>query len=260
VIKKSLAVIFSLFALFSCVSSPKNVGVPVPPDTRFLKSLPVSDELVIIGVSGPRIKEAEAIQLALEDAAKRVAFFYAISGKVKSYFKIGDKPLDYESTTESAITDIDEGYKQYIESLTYDDTADVLKTTGAIFVRTRYKASLPFPVLYVISVSSAGVPNWVSNPPQEKAIPGYVVGVGYAGKRSYQSDTIRASYENVALQIITNLFANVRGNREDKQGTTGSDEYTVFAEGTLHNFCILDTWLDPSTMGVYTLAIAQDPS
>jgi hypothetical protein len=261
VINKSLAVILSIFALSSCVSLSKSVEtVLTPPDTRFLKTVPASDELIFIGVSGPRIQEAEAIQLALEDAAKRVAFFYEVSGKMKSYFRISSAPLDYESSTQSAIADPEDGYKLYIDNLTYDDTRDVLRSNGAVFVRTRYKGTLPHPVSYGISVSSTGKPLWVSEPPQEKTIPGYVMGIGYAGKRSYQSDTIKASYENAALQIITGLFANVRGNREENQGTSNSDEYTVYAEGTLQNFYILDTWLDPSTMGVYTLAIAQDPS
>ncbi|MDR0630216.1 MAG: hypothetical protein LBG24_11410 [Treponema sp.] len=253
--------------LFSCAGSPDSQVSPyVDVDQDFWNLLPVNgenSELIFIGVAGVRMNRQEAIDLALEDAARRVAFFQRVAGEVLHRVEIGTGFLDYRSEHQAALHYDAEGYGTYREALEFDPEQDVRIEHQAVFVRTRYRASRSLPVKHRYAVKNER-PQWVDNPP--KQISGFWVGVGFAGPRLYHKDTVIASYENAVFSIIESISNTVSSKVESVQDSGGAfsafsvvNSNEVRASGTLGGFYVLETWTDPATKAVWTLAIAEAP-
>jgi hypothetical protein len=218
-------------------------------------------ELIFIGVAGVRMNHQEAIDLALEDAARRVAFFQRVAGEVVHRVEIGSGFLDYRSEHETALQYDEEGYRKYREALEFDPEQDVRIEHQAVFVRTRYRASRSLAIKHRYGVTNER-PQWVDNPPAQ--ISGFWVGVGFAGPRLYHKDTVIASYENAVFSIIASIGNRVTSKVESVQGSGGIfssfsvvNRNEVAASGTLGGFYVLETWTDPVTKAVWTLAIAE---
>ncbi|MDR3114818.1 MAG: hypothetical protein LBU25_04795 [Treponema sp.] len=249
--------------LFSCAGSPNPQG-SVPLDQDFLNFSPVEEEkneLIFIGVAGVRMNRQEAIDLALEDAARRVAFFQRVSGEVLHRVEIGTGFLDYRSEHEATLHYDNEGYGNYREALEFDPEQDVWIEHQAVFVRTRYRASQSLPIKHRYAAKTER-PQWVDNPP--KRISGFWVGVGFAGPRLYHKDTVIASYENAVFSIIESISNTVTSKVESVQDSRGAfssfsavNSNEVKASGTLGSFYVLETWTDPLNKAVWTLAIAE---
>jgi hypothetical protein len=223
-----------------------------------ISTFPEGDRLVFTGVAAIRSRRQESIDLALEEAAKKVSIFERVEGTVSSYSKAGGRFLDYRSETTGTVKH-NRDYKKYIEELEYDPDIDVFQQENAVFVRARYKGSLPLSYESPPS-GSGGKPGWVDNPPP--AISGYAVGVGYAGRRDAHRDTVIASYENAILAIIQNRGSNVRSAGTGFQGSgfldySAVNEVGMSAGGVLTGFYVLEIWIDPVTRAVWTLAIAR---
>jgi hypothetical protein len=258
--KALTAGLFGLSFLFlACLSRPP-VAEPLPvekPQTR-IGSFPEDGWLVFTGVAGIRSRREESINLALEEAAKKISIFERVEGTVSSYSSQGSRFLDYRFETTGSI-DYNRDYKAYIEKLEYDPDIDVFQHENTIFVRTRYKGSLPLSYQSPAS-GSGGKPGWVDDPPPE--ISGYAVGVGYAGRRDVHRDTVIASYENAIFTMIQNQSSKVWGANTGFQGSgfldySAVDQKGTSAEGVLNGFYVLEIWIDPVTRAVWTLAIAR---
>ncbi len=217
-------------------------------EANFWNTAPSGGYLCFIGSSPSKVKEADAIKSALEDAAKKVAVFQTVEGTLTTSLHTGNSVWDYvnDSTTELVYAS---DYQKYTEDLVYDEAFDVIRVKNAVFVKTRYKAALPSGVSF--RRQNSGEPSWIMNPPTFK---GYVTGVGYASSRTNLSNTVWFSFENTVLSIIKDLSATISNDYQNRQGG-GAFDYrvtsgnTIYAHGMLNNFYVLDTWLDPKTNG-----------
>jgi hypothetical protein len=259
-------ILFSLVLLSGCRTVPSRAGPPSAgtdepgPGAGFWDATPFDNELVFHGAAGVLSSREESIRLALEDAARKVSVFNSVEGQFYSYTNIGARTLDYSSDAAASLW-YDQDYQQYVEALSFDPERDILQHENAIFVRVRYYAPAPVRINYRPPVSGRDIrPEWIDRPPD---IAGYTVGVGFAGRRLSPRDTVNSAYESAIFSIIKNISATVSATATDFQGSGAFDfssasGSTLAARGVLRGFYVLDTWTDPLTLGVWTLAVARD--
>jgi hypothetical protein len=259
-------VIFVCCCFLSC-------GTTAPPDKgaapgkadglseeNFWNAVPVDNELIFHGTAGILSDRGKSIRLALEDAARKLAVFNAVEGRFYSYTRIGAGALDYRSETQTALN-YDQNYKSYVESLSFDPERDVRQSGNAIFVRARYRSPVPVSIPPIPrSPGGREKPAWIDTPP---LIGGYLVGLGHAGRRSSPGDTVNVSFESAVFSIIKNTSTLMTGTTEDYQGSgvldfSSSAGGGMISGGILKGFYVLDTWTDPQTWAVWTLAIARE--
>jgi hypothetical protein len=261
---------FPLFFLFfaACGGAPEfisDAGALFEAHTEdpFLLTLPGSSGLVFIGVAGRRSNPNETMQYALEDAARRAALFYGVSGECIINNEAGSGAFDYSYSNNSAVYYDEEGAIQYLEALEFDPDTDAMEMENALFIRASYRAALPGPVEYRPNYAGPGrKPDWVD---QEPRIPGYEVGIGYAGRYSSIADACTASWKNAVFSIVRNISTSAKAGGLNYQGPgffdyNTSDSKTIYAAAELENFYILDIWIDPQTKAVWTLGIAKSAS
>jgi hypothetical protein len=257
------------FILLACIFFAGCPGSPSPAKTP--ASAPQSENnpfwdagsgpsgsLIFHGCAGIYSKKEESIQLALEEAAKKVAVFTLVEGRLLSFTNIGAGVFDYQSKTETSLIYGDPA--AYTEALAFDPETDVLETNRTVFVRVRYQPPEPVSIPYRSSSFQNSVkPAWVDAPP---VIPGYTVGLGYAGARAKYADTITASWENSVFSIVTGLYGSAKEEITSTRGpgafdVASSNTQEIRAAGKLRGFYILDTWTNPGDKSVWTLSIAQ---
>jgi hypothetical protein len=216
---------------------------------------PLNGRLVIIGVSGILTRPDDEIEAAKLDAARKVSMFHGIQGNVEYTNTTGSGGF-FDYSAESMLDlRYDQNFEQYKERLTIEKKKDVIRITGAVFVRFQYNAS-GLDINYTPGRLSNNRPSWVNN----RDLPqfdGYTTVVGHAGKRSRLRDTITASYESAAASLIETASYSV-GSSE----ITGSDiaSFTavhIQSSGRLANFNVLAMWINPETEAVSTLAVAR---
>jgi hypothetical protein len=244
--------IFSTLIFFACVSSP---GIP---ERSFWDTSPVSNELFFLGAADIFSNREESIHLALEDAARKAVIFNLVEGQFASKTNIGAGFLDYSSETRASIK-YNENYKDLVDALIFDPKTDVRLSNNTVFVHTRYIAPYPVQTGYFASSQGKSMPGWIASPPD---IAGYIVGVGYAGRRASHKDTVNISYENAIYSILKIVSSTIKGYTENSQGSGTFDNSSatnnvITASGVLKGFYVLDFWVDPATQAVWTLAIAD---
>ncbi|MDR2020091.1 MAG: hypothetical protein LBQ14_04920 [Treponema sp.] len=244
-----------VFVFSSCRTTSSGVAASPQDAGGFWDTAPVSGELIFHGAAGVRFDRDASIRLALEDAARKAAMFTQVGGRIVFYGKTGVNFWDYQVDTENSLF-IDQDYEKYIEHFTFDSERDVLQEYNTIFVRVRYPSPVPVNIPRLQSSHGGARPGWIGEPPR---IPGYVTGIGYAGRRISYGDTVKDSYENAVFSIIRNISSTVTGNTADVQGSGGpaSNESRIAAGAMLKEFYVLDFWVDPVNQTVWTLAIAK---
>ncbi|MDR0302707.1 MAG: hypothetical protein LBI04_10400 [Treponema sp.] len=260
----SLLYLFCLLIFSTCSglpASPPVSSVNVS-ETSFFSSFPSNGGLVFIGVAGKRSNPNETLQLALEDAAHRVAVFNKVSGEYVVENNIGSGAFDHLHNTRTQLFADKEQSKQYVDALQYDADTDTIEIENSFFIRTVYRSPLPSPVNYRSGYTGADrKPDWIDKPPNE--IEGYEVGIGFSGRYSSITDTFTNSWNNAVFAIIRNINATSQSNDLLYQNTGSlfgyktSNDNTVYSFGTLSYFYVLDTWIDPKSKSVWTLAIAK---
>jgi hypothetical protein len=215
---------------------------------------------VFFGVSGVRLNKNEAVSLALEDAARRIAFFNHVEGRLIQRELTGSGFFDYRSDSTAELYFAPD-YRNLVAGLSFNPEKDVFIHNQALFVRVRYPGAVWGEEIGYTPDRINGRPGWIDNPPS--VISGYVAGVGYAGPRLFFKDAVIASYENAVFSIIKNMSTILIANESQSWGSgvfdfsvAGSNQ--VVAEGALKGFYILDTWADPRSMEVWTLAVAKE--
>ncbi|MDR1047489.1 MAG: LPP20 family lipoprotein [Treponema sp.] len=257
-----LAVLVSTLAFSGCASAPREVSGRITEaesffSPAFLNTSPHGGELVLIGVAGHRSKREEAVQYALEDAARKAALYQY----VWAYFALREKRglgyLDIDIATDKRLV-YAEDYKKYTADLRYDASADVFENRDLVMVRTRYAASAPV----VDHPVSSGRPSWTEVPPQR--ISSYPAGVGYANPHRNVKDAVSASCEAAVYALVRNLSSTVSSSQTalDENGsflsTRKNDTVNeVVSSGALNGFYVLEIWIDPSNRSVWTLAICS---
>jgi hypothetical protein len=263
---KKFGSLFLIVLLYSaCAGTPPPPPPPVSTalvESSFSLSTPVGNGLVFIGVAGRRSDPKETIQFALEDAARRVAIFQNVFGEFAFENNIGSGLLDYTHNTYTTLSYDEEGSKQHVEILQFNADTDTIELENSLIIRVTYPGALPVPVRYRPTYSGSDQkPDWVDSPPLK--IEGYEVAVGHSARYSALADTYTNSYRNAIFTIIRNINTLSRTNEVLYQNTgslfgyRSSSDNMTYSYGTLTGFYILDTWLDPKTKWVWTLAIAK---
>jgi len=280
-VRNTVLFFLSLF-LIACSSTPSLTAIFQPQQTSvvtpadipvggsdgtvvkgdFWDTTPLDGDLIIIGGAGQYMKRQDGINAALQDAARKAAFYDSVGGSIQETERVGSGIFDYVNKVDTQLNPVEADLLPIIESFQFDPEQDVLEVDWSIFVRVRYPHSIPLAVKR-IHVSRDARPDWVLSPPGE--INGYPAAVGFANPREKVHNTYIASYEGAIFAIISTTGIQVRGDTStygDNQSifsSFGMDEIgTSMSKGTLKGFYVLDTWLDPETKGVYTLAIARE--
>jgi hypothetical protein len=271
---RKLSPFFLMFLLFTtCAGLPNpfenmDLSISLSDDisgnisgTPFFNSFPSSGGLVFIGAVGRRSSQDETLQMALENAAERVAIFRRVSGEYAVHNYIGSGAFDYTHDTATSLTYDKEGSRQYVDSLQFDPEKDTLLYENSFFVRVVYPGSLPYPVNYQpVYRGQNKKPTWIDNPPLE--INGYEVVVGLSSRRSVMADAFNNSRDNAIFTVISNKHTSVRSSDMQYQTNESIFGYKVdnnsvtYSYGTLTGFYVLDTWIDPREKTVWTLALA----
>jgi len=213
-----------------------------------------SDEnvLIFIGSARKHLRLSDSINAALLDAARKVAFFHSVSGQIVTHESSGAL---VGNTFISKFELKDPGdYTQYLNKLEYDDKTDVFESDNAVFVRVGYRSDAKINISYKY-VNNNEKPPWVDNAPSK--IGSYLTAVGFSEPRLYHNDTIVASYENAIISLMESACTKIKIIESETKKSNNMSSLVVTA-GTLTGFFVLDTWTDPTTKSVWTLAIAKN--
>ena len=217
---------------------------------------PSNGRFIIIGVSGRLSKQEDEIEAAKQDAARKAAMYHGIQGSVEYSNTTGSGGFfDYSADSRLELN-YDNNFENYVSRLTFDPEKDVIRSTGATYVRFSYtSASSNINYSPKININR---PSWVNNRNMPE-FDGYVTVVGFAGRRSRLRDTISASYDSAAARLIESASTKVitQDQSTTTTGTTASSTTMIRSEGRLTNFQVLEFWIDPITGGISTLAIAN---
>ena len=219
-----------------------------------LISLPEHNSLVIIGVSGPQIKPEQEIEAAREDAARKVSMYQGLGASFISVQSTGTNALDYYTASDFQL-DYNTQLDQFKDRLTFDPERDVTRGDNIVFVRFSYPGAFPVSVNYKSTKESDGSPGWIKHPPQE--INGFMAQVGFAKRQQRLKDTIARSSENAISHFITRSSSSINTTETSFNEVTTS-LITQKSSGRLLNFLILETWIDPNDMSVWTLSVAKN--
>jgi hypothetical protein len=208
---------------------------------------------IIIGVSSKLEKPAEEIDAANKDAARKAAMYHVVQGNLTSTNTSGVAYFDYSARSTLNLY-YDTNYEQYMERLSFNLDKDLIRGTGATYIRFQYNISGP--EFTYTPEKSAGRPTWTYNRnlPQ---FPGYTTVIGYAGRRTWMRDAINASCDSAAARLIESASSQVTTGTSSQTGQSSSTEISIYSEGSLANFYIMETWIDTASGAVYTLAAAR---
>jgi hypothetical protein len=246
--------IFSLIPLRGASLEPAASGIKAQYDTGYFLTAPEKGALVIIGVASRQLKQAEERDAALDDAARKAAYYMGITGKVIREHRAGGTFFDFSAAVASDIV-FDTDYGKYRDALVYDEAKDLLRTSDAVFVRCTYPVPAIHPIPYTARIID-GEPEWIHRRNQE--IAGYMAGVGFAAKQRRPSETITKAYESAIIALLSRTSTVVTVRDTDAKGNGAVSEMVAVAEGALSDFFVLETWIDPKTKAVWTLAVARE--
>jgi hypothetical protein len=227
-------------------------------EQAFSTSFPEGGELIFIGVSHKTTYKTDSINLALNYAAYKAACFQTVVGKYAAFNSTGGgRFLDFTQETGFELEPDEsnkEAYERYLDSLTYDEARDVYEVGDTVYVRAHY-ADASLNVVNRLGPREAdGAPSWIAEQP---VIPGYAVGVGTANRRTYHAETIKDSFINTVVTLVTMLNPSIKNDSINVSSDDRRREHTfVTGEDTLSGFCVLDFWTDPSG-AVWTLGVAR---
>ena len=217
------------------------------------------DSLEFIGVSQRHSNRDETIQLALEDAARKLSFFNSISAHSANWDHRGVGSMDINIGFDYRLQ-YDDDLEPFLNALTFDPIADVFEYNNAVFVVARTVSSVSMPSAKGHSFENRR-PVWIDSPPAE--IDGYVAGVGFSGRLSSHRDTVVSSYERAVVEIIENMGSHIFGELQVHQknysafGFSAASSGGAVTSGTLKNFYVIESWTDPTNLSVWTLAVAS---
>jgi hypothetical protein len=269
---KRIVLVGFILTVFSCPGTTGKAVVESKVDIfngrDFRDSTPHNGGLVFLGAAQydgyrPDLERDRAIERALDDAARKAAFFYSVGGRVAlNESRASTSFLDYQNESQKELFEDAEAYKMYRDDLEYDKDFDIFEDKDmfgkrALFVRARYTKANLSGISYDKGKSNER-PKWVDSPPK---IEGYLVAVGFTTYRSNFKNTIVNSYENAVYALIgtdTQVRGSITQTLVSSGGSNIESENTQEASGHLSGFYVLEIWQDPKTSDVYTLAIAKE--
>jgi hypothetical protein len=270
---KKISVFLSVLFILSCASVDTEKSNPVSPNVNAAEkkngksgTLSMQEQedagrwfsgmqdgaFIIIGVSGRLTRAADEIPVAKEDAARKAAMYQGIQGSLISTSTSGAIFIDYSANSTLDLK-YDTNYDQYMDRLSFDQDKDVIRGNGATYIRFKYDISGPG-IVYN-PVKSTGRPEWTysRNLPQ---FPGYETVMGFARKRERMRNTIKASCDSAVAELIRTISSRLTVDLRS-QTNSSSTSTSIYSEGSLVNFHVLEFWIDKDSGGVYTLAAAR---
>lgn len=211
-------------------------------------------DMVVIGVSSRLVRRVDEVEAARNDAARKIAMFHGIRGTVESFHRAGAGFFDFiaEARIDLQPTVVD--YTQFTERLAFDPDHDVLLFEGGTVIRFRYAARV-VPVSFVGILDADGRPNWISNR-NLPDVEGYRIAVGFSQNQVWLRDTVMRSTRAAAASLLTGGATHTATETVVVNGQSLT-YIRSRSEGNLRNFRIVEFWIDPGTMSVYTLGIAR---
>ncbi|MCL2214296.1 MAG: hypothetical protein FWC06_03700 [Treponema sp.] len=221
--------------------------------------LALHNNLVIIGAAPRYLNRDDSVKAALNDAARKLSFFYSVSGSSESLQRIGSTSLDVEFGSSYQLQ-FDSNLDNYLEMLEYDVKNDVFESNNAVFITTRVTSDILMPAFRGNSASGTR-PGWIDSPPSH--ISGFITGVGLSGRLVSHCDTVVRSYEKAVIAIIESISVSIHNEHMLNQdnsvfGFEAQSSGGSRASGILENFYVIETWTDPSSLSVWTLAVARE--
>jgi hypothetical protein len=214
---------------------------------------PTNNMLTIIGISNPLTRRQDEINAAKEDAARKVAMYFGIQGRIESVNKTSVNFLDYQNDSNAKLL-YDTEYKKYIDQLTFDQKNDLLITDEGIFIRFQYKTDVAG-----INYSSStvnGRPKWTING-EKPEFEGFVTAIGFSKNQRRLKDSIMKATQDAALRMIESLSMAIDSKEVTVTGHGSSSFIHTVSEGNLYGFQVIEFWIEPKTSFVYSLAIAK---
>jgi hypothetical protein len=193
--------------------------------------------------------------MAREDAARKAAMYHSTIVTLEDIQNIGSGFLEYYVSSTIQV-EYDQQLESYMEKLSFDPDRDLVRNSaGVVFIRFSYPSVFPGSVNYRFGKNADGKPEWINQRPTE--INGFMAGVGYSGRQSRLPDTVMKSCESAAASIASRVDTSISTRDISLQSQTGFEIYRK-STANLHNFMVLEIWIDPDTQAVWTLAIAQN--
>jgi hypothetical protein len=246
---KSLVIIAFVLILCACVTSE----TPETPVSHIITQ-PNQDSLVILGVSARLSTRANEVAVATEMAARKVAMYHGLIASFEEVQIIGAGFFDYVHDIHSWVN-YDQQLEKYMDRLSFDPDKDLFRDSrGNVFIRFSYPAIFPGIINYQFEKRADGRPEWIRQPPGE--INGFIAGVGRSGRLERFADTFTKSCEAAAVAIAANISTMIETTDMTIENQTALQFHRQSMANMTH-FFILETWIDPQTGAVYTLAIAQ---
>lgn len=256
-----MVVLSTVFVFFvpSCASSRNTADASAfsPPGQSNYYTLDSQDgSLLVLGVSSRLVRRDDELEAAQEDAAKKVALYYGVSGSVESRYRTGASFFSYIADSEVSIESTRD-HSDFIDGLTFDPETDVLTFQGGTIVRFRYGSGIPR-INYSDTPGRNGRPTWINR--NNFNIEGYVAAVGFSQNQVWLRDTVMKATEAAAARLITGIETSIENTVEDVQGQGSVTYITSKSSGILNEFRILEFWIDPANLSVYALGIARVPN
>jgi len=248
-IRKILAICAVFCVFLGCATS--NTGQTSK--ATHLISLPERNSLVFIGVSGPQLKPEQEVEVAREDAARKVSMYHGLAASFASIQGIGTNALDYQASSDFQMA-YDTQLDRYKDKLTYDPERDVTYGDGVVYIRFSWPGNYPVNISYSSRKDSDGNPSWIKSPPQE--INGFMAQVGFARRQMRIRDTINKAGEDAVAGLITRSSSSLNTS-VSSHNDMSSTLITQQSSGRLMNFMVLETWIDPENLSAWTLTIAR---
>ncbi|MDR1128943.1 MAG: hypothetical protein LBL20_06495 [Treponema sp.] len=245
------ALLLAALIVSSCAGS---LPITAASETGRFSSGPGDGTLVVIGVSGRMRREEREIDSALDDAARQIALYQGLKGKATTVLETGGGYRNFYLAIKTKVKPLYESdYAAYRAALRYDREKDLVRTGNAVFIRCAYD----MPGLSSLGYNDEtvnGKPAWLRGP---ITIPGYSSAVGFAKKHRRLAETIARSRESAAIALMAGLSSHIETIVADHANRRAAVTTRETIEGELINFMILETWIDPETGSVWTLAAAK---
>jgi hypothetical protein len=255
----AFAVILSASPCYAAGNSERqNAGeTPSIPEYNHSPEPAAANELIFIGVSPRFLNRSESIRTALNDAARKLSFYYYVSASSESLQHAGAYVFDVSIDSDYRLQ-YDNELDKYLKLLDYNLDNDISENNNTVFITARIASNVSMPAFRGHSASQTR-PYWIDTPPSQ--IGGFTAGVGFSARLISHSDTIVRSYEKAVISIIENMEVHVHGDYllYQNTGVFGFEAQSSGgskASGALENFYVIESWTDPASLSVWTLAVA----
>ena len=251
---KGVTVACAVLCLCACASTGSGSVKSASQDLNYWLTPPGRNELVVMGVSARQTKQEAEIASAREDAARKISMYYGVRASVENTQNMGGF-LDYFANSDITV-EYNQQTKQYLENLAFDPDRDVFTRKNAVFIRFTYPAAFPGTVNYASQKNPNGSPRWTTSQPHE--IGGFIAGVGFARRQQRIRDTMTRSCESAVAALVSRVSSSLTADEIFTFSHVGGSYVHQESTGNLSYFLILETWIDPKTEDVWTLAIARN--